>query len=264
MTKQSEILHSRDDRGGPITPQDEGGGNIRVPENPSTSQGASLKKPTFPMVEGTLYDVSSAFNSPSPMSDHQLLDSNQQSYSIKTEIKSNLSLKTGRSSPKNGNSRRNSINEGSKRGVKNPGVNTLGANLTSEWPMLFERAGKEWWKPRFDSMLLEQQYITSLMPRNTRRFQFGLIYILMLSGIMGIYSYIELKHWVLPLVSSIGKINKNSTMLFGFLSSPASLFSLRCLPKFSVHAVCVAKATQARKKREGGRGRRSSWETKYF
>ena len=56
---------------------------------------------------------------------------------------------------------------------------------------------------------LEQQYITSLMPRNTRRFQIGLIYILLLSGTLGIYSYIELENWVLPLLTSLGKMVHN-------------------------------------------------------
>ena len=49
-----------------------------------------------------------------------------------------------------------------------------GTNSQESWPLLlFERAGKQWWKPTFDSRILEQQYITSLMPRNTRRFQIG-------------------------------------------------------------------------------------------
>ena len=55
---------------------------------------------------------------------------------------------------------------------------------------------------------IEQQYITSLMPRNTRRFQIGLIYILLLSGTLGIYSYIELENYLLPLLISLGKYTK--------------------------------------------------------
>lgn len=73
-----------------------------------------------------------------------------------------------------------------------------------EIPLLFERAGKQWWKPEFDSPLLETQYLASLRPRNTRRFQLGLIYILLLSFVMAIYYYVVLKHWVLPFIVSLG------------------------------------------------------------
>ena len=44
-----------------------------------------------------------------------------------------------------------------------------------------------------------------------------------------------------------------ASMSFGFPSSHASLFSLRCLPKKSVYAVLpVAKAARSRKKNDGG------------
>ena len=51
-----------------------------------------------------------------------------------------------------------------------------------EWPLLFERASKNWWHPQFDSHILEQQYWKSLLPRTTKRFQFGLFYLGMVSN----------------------------------------------------------------------------------
>ncbi len=42
------------------------------------------------------------------------------------------------------------------------------------------------------------------MPRNTKRFQIGLVYILLLSAVMGIYFYVQLKNWAIPVAASIG------------------------------------------------------------
>jgi hypothetical protein len=56
-----------------------------------------------------------------------------------------------------------------------------------DWPLLFERASKNWWHPQFDSSILEQQYWKSLLPRTTKRFQFGLIYLLLLASVICLY-----------------------------------------------------------------------------
>lgn len=57
----------------------------------------------------------------------------------------------------------------------------------SRWPLLFERAAPSWWNPRFDSSILEEQYWKSTFPRTTRRFQFGLVYLLILTLCLCIY-----------------------------------------------------------------------------
>ena len=58
---------------------------------------------------------------------------------------------------------------------------------TSRWPLLFERASPSWWNPKFDSFILEEQYWISTFPRTTLRFQFGLLYILVLVVGLAIY-----------------------------------------------------------------------------
>ena len=64
---------------------------------------------------------------------------------------------------------------------------SLIANSKFEWPLLFERASKNWWHPQFDSHILEQQYWKSLLPRTTKRFRFGLFYLAFMSGICCMY-----------------------------------------------------------------------------
>ena len=49
------------------------------------------------------------------------------------------------------------------------------------------RASKNWWHPQFDSHILEQQYWKSLLPRTTKRFQFGLFYLALMSGVYCVY-----------------------------------------------------------------------------
>ena len=57
----------------------------------------------------------------------------------------------------------------------------------SRWPLLFERAAPSWWNPRFDSSILEEQYWRSTFLRTTKRFQFGIIYLLVLVIGLGVY-----------------------------------------------------------------------------
>ena len=62
-----------------------------------------------------------------------------------------------------------------------------------------------WWNPRFDSPILEDQYWMSTMLRTTRRFQFGLIYLLLLSLVFSIYfPAMQSPHWTLFLGLNLG------------------------------------------------------------
>ena len=55
-------------------------------------------------------------------------------------------------------------------------------------PLLFERASpSRWWAPQFDSSFLETQYWRSSLPRTTRKFQFGLMYLLGLCVMLAVY-----------------------------------------------------------------------------
>ena len=55
-------------------------------------------------------------------------------------------------------------------------------------PLLFERASpSRWWAPQFDSSFLETQYWRSSLPRTTRKFQFGLMYLLGLCVLLAVY-----------------------------------------------------------------------------
>ena len=70
------------------------------------------------------------------------------------------------------------------------------SSLSSCWPLLFERASPRWWHPRFDSDILERQYWKSTFPRTTRRFQFGLTYLLILALLLAIYfASTKTHHW---------------------------------------------------------------------
>ena len=54
--------------------------------------------------------------------------------------------------------------------------------------LLFERASpSRWWAPQFDSRFLETQYGQSSFPRTTRKFQFGLMYLLGLCVMLAVY-----------------------------------------------------------------------------
>ena len=70
---------------------------------------------------------------------------------------------------------------------KEPPASGPPQNSKFEWPLLFERASKNWWHPQFDSHILEQQYWKSLLPRTTKRFRFGLFYLAFMSGICCMY-----------------------------------------------------------------------------
>ena len=60
------------------------------------------------------------------------------------------------------------------------------------------------WNPQFDSSVLEEQYWTSSLPRVTRRFQFGLGYLMLLALILAVYfPAMETPHWVAFLCKKI-------------------------------------------------------------
>jgi hypothetical protein len=72
----------------------------------------------------------------------------------------------------------------------------LGSNSASGCPLLFERASRNWWNPKFDSHILESQYWTSTLPRTMRRFQFGLLYLFVMTLLLAIYfPSMGTKHW---------------------------------------------------------------------
>ena len=48
----------------------------------------------------------------------------------------------------------------------------------SEWPVMFERASKSWWNPKFDSDTLEKEYKHRSDPQLQRRFRYALIYVI--------------------------------------------------------------------------------------
>ncbi len=63
-------------------------------------------------------------------------------------------------------------------------------------PLLFERASTKWWSPQFDSKFLETQYWKSSLPRTTRKFQFGLSYLLGLCLMLAVYFPVtRTTHW---------------------------------------------------------------------
>lgn len=81
---------------------------------------------------------------------------------------------------------------------------------TACWPLLFERASPNWYHPQFDSTILEAQYWKSSLPRTTRRFQFGLVYVLVLALMLAFYfPSMKTPHWP----TFLGKIKKKLCFL---------------------------------------------------
>ncbi|XP_064481498.1 adenylate cyclase type 9-like isoform X2 [Ornithodoros turicata] len=63
-------------------------------------------------------------------------------------------------------------------------------------PVLFDRASKTWWEPRFDSHILEEQYRRSTFPQLRQRFQYALYYVVLASLLYCIYSASMARpHW---------------------------------------------------------------------
>jgi adenylate cyclase 9 len=79
--------------------------------------------------------------------------------------------------------------------VQSPSKNRLkGTRLGSDdnrkrspHPILFERAARSWWNPRFDSEVLESQHQKSSFPQTVRRFQYALFYIIASCTAWGIF-----------------------------------------------------------------------------
>ncbi|KAK2165129.1 hypothetical protein LSH36_54g01025 [Paralvinella palmiformis] len=49
----------------------------------------------------------------------------------------------------------------------------------SRIPILFERAAKSWWDPKFDTSILEEQHEKIFLPQTRKRFQYALCYIIL-------------------------------------------------------------------------------------
>ena len=85
---------------------------------------------------------------------------------------------------------------------------------SSRLPLLFERAGASYFNPRFDSLILEEQYWKSTFLRTTRRFQLGLVYLLVLTLCLSIYfPVIRTPYWPAFLGLTIGTIGLVACML---------------------------------------------------
>lgn len=70
-------------------------------------------------------------------------------------------------------------------------------------PVLFERASKSWWNPKFDSNILEEQYHKSTFPQICQRFQYALIYIFLVSVSYCIYFGCMAKsYWIYFVIGS--------------------------------------------------------------
>ena len=84
----------------------------------------------------------------------------------------------------------------------------------SRLPLLFERAGTSYFNPRFDSRVLEEQYWKSTFPRTTRRFQIGLIYLLVLTLCLSIYfPAVQTPSWPVFLGLTVGTVSIVACML---------------------------------------------------
>ncbi|XP_023236704.1 adenylate cyclase type 9-like [Centruroides sculpturatus] len=70
-------------------------------------------------------------------------------------------------------------------------------------PILFERASKSWWNPKFDSSILEEQYHKSTFPQICQRFQYALVYLFLISVSYCIYFACMAKsYWIYFVIGS--------------------------------------------------------------
>ena len=74
----------------------------------------------------------------------------------------------------------------------------------SRIPILFERAAKSWWNPKFDSSILEEMHIKISQPQTRKRFQYALGYIILSCIAWCIFfSIMQLTYWKAFLSGSI-------------------------------------------------------------
>lgn len=71
-------------------------------------------------------------------------------------------------------------------------------------PILFERAARSWWEPKFDSEILEGQYWRTSFPQVRKRFQFALAYIFITVTSWCIYFSFTAREYLLGLVIGCG------------------------------------------------------------
>lgn len=100
-------------------------------------------------------------------------------------------------------------------------------------PVLFDRAARAWWDPRFDSQILEGQYRRVTFRQLRQRFQYALCYVVLASLLYCIYSASMARpHWVASVaVSLVVSAYSVATLFFT---------TLEC---YKIHALWASLAT---------------------
>ena len=108
------------------------------------------------------------------------------------------------------------------------------------------------WNPKFDSFILEEQYWKSTFPRTTIRFQFGLLYLLLL--LIGLAIYFPAKQVLCDIIFVLNflddyllnraKINPISIQLFDRLKT-SMLFWMCSTLEFFISIIFISIKHQA-------------------
>ena len=112
-------------------------------------------------------------------------------------------------------------------------------------PIFFERSSNSWWDPKFDSEILEGQFIRSTFPQVRLRFQYALLYIFLASLTWCLYfaaavtsfwpAYVVLSLLLLFLVVTILVVTTTSYYEHHYLSVSSFVAIVLCIVTLSVH-----------------------------
>ena len=81
---------------------------------------------------------------------------------------------------------------------------TAAAEKLARSLILFERAAKSWWDPKFDSDILEDQYRASSFIQHKKQFQYALFYIIFLCALWaGYFGLMGHPNWVMFITGSV-------------------------------------------------------------
>lgn len=89
------------------------------------------------------------------------------------------------------------VNSPSRAGQAKGSVDETAERRPSRIPILFERAARSWWNPKFDSVILEEEFQMRSFPQVRRRFQYALAYIIFACILWCIFfALMQQQHWI--------------------------------------------------------------------
>ena len=85
--------------------------------------------------------------------------------------------------------------------------------------ILFERAARSWWDPKFDSDILEDQYRESSFCQHKKQFRYALLYVMVLCVVWGVYFGVTgHRNWTIFITGTVGLLLA-TLLIFAFTFS---------------------------------------------